>query len=187
MRSPSFGFKAKDCEKRNVSIPDALIAKMDARSQSGSCSLLFGNNGRLDGHLLRILKRVAFDGGLNCGKCKGTVGGKEVSCAEAPVCEKWILHLFRKNFATDRHNGGASARKIQKWLGHSSLETTFAILRSATTPATRCAASSMVSTSVYEHARRWLKFAPLTDYTINIECVGQWPLTAGMANDQEIR
>jgi hypothetical protein len=36
-------------------------------------------------------------------------------------CEKWILHRFRKNFSTDRHNSGASARKIQKWLGHSSL------------------------------------------------------------------
>jgi site-specific recombinase XerD len=123
-----FGFKPKDCEKRNVPIPDALIAEIDARTKSGSCSLLFGNNGRPDGHLLRVLKNVAFDGGLNCGKCKGTVDGKEVSCAEAPVCEKWILHRFRKNFATDRHNGGASARKIQKWLGHSSLETTLRYL-----------------------------------------------------------
>ena len=56
------------------------------------------------------------------------LGGKEVTCAEAQVCEKWILHRFRKNFATDRHNGGASARKIQKWIGHSSLETTLLYL-----------------------------------------------------------
>lgn len=125
---PYFGFKPKDCEKRNVPISDSLIAEIDARSKSGSCSLLFGNNGRPDGHLLRVLKSVAFKGGLNCGKCKGTVEGKEVSCAEAPVCEKWILHRFRKNFATDRHNGGASARKIQKWLGHTSLETTLRYL-----------------------------------------------------------
>lgn len=125
---PYFGFKPKDCEKRNVPIPDALIAEIDARAKSGSCSLLFGNNGRPDGHLLRLLKQVAFDGGLNCGKCKGTVDGKKVSCAEAPVCEKWILHRFRKNFATDRHNGGAPARKIQKWLGHADLETTLRYL-----------------------------------------------------------
>jgi integrase/recombinase XerD len=125
---PYFGFKPKDCEKRNVPIPDALIAEIDARAKSGSCSLLFGNNGRPDGHLLRLLKQVAYDGGLNCGKCKGTVKGKEVSCAEAPVCDKWILHRFRKNFATDRHNGGASARKIQKWLGHADLETTLRYL-----------------------------------------------------------
>ena len=125
---PYFGFKPKDREKRNVPIPDALISEIDARAQSGSCCLIYGNHGRPNGHLLRALKNVAFDGGLNCGKCKGTVDGKEVSCAEAPVCEKWILHRFRKNFATNRHDGGASARKIQKWLGHSSLETTLRYL-----------------------------------------------------------
>jgi site-specific recombinase XerD len=125
---PYFGFKPKDCEKRWVPISDALIAEIDTRMKSGSCTLLFGIDGRPDGHLLRILKQVAIDGGLNCGKCKGTVNGKEVSCAEAPVCGRWILHRFRKNFATDRHNGGASARKIQKWLGHSSLETTLRYL-----------------------------------------------------------
>ena len=128
VEKPEFTFKPKDCEKRNVPISDALIAEIDIRMKSGSCSLLFDNNGRPDGHLLRKLKQVAFDGGLNCGKCKGTVHGKEVSCADAPVCEKWILHRFRKNFATDRHNGGASARKIKKWLGHSSLETTLRYL-----------------------------------------------------------
>lgn len=122
------GFTPKDCEKRSVPIADALIAQIKERSKSGSCSLLFGKNGRPDGHLLRLLKTVAFDGGLNCGKCRGTASGKEVSCADAAVCEKWILHRFRKNFATDRHNGGASARKIQKWLGHSSLETTLRYL-----------------------------------------------------------
>jgi len=123
-----FGFKPKDCEKRNVPVSDALIAEIDARAKLGSCSLLFGKNGRPNGHLLRVLKNVAFKGGLNCGKCVGTVEGKEVSCANAPVCEKWILHRFRKNFATDRHNSGASARKIQKWLGHSSIETTLLYL-----------------------------------------------------------
>ncbi len=54
--------------------------------------------------------------------------GKRVSCADAPVCGKWILHRFRKTFATDRHERGASARQIQKWLGHSSLETTLRYL-----------------------------------------------------------
>jgi hypothetical protein len=54
---------------------------------------------------------------LNCGKCQGIQNGKPVSCADAPVCEHWILHRFRKNFATDRHENGASVRQIQKWLG----------------------------------------------------------------------
>ena len=72
----------------------------------------------------RFEDSVLTEGGLNRGKCKGRVDGKEISCAEATVCRKWIRHRFRRNFASDRHNGGASARKIPKWLGHSSLETT---------------------------------------------------------------
>jgi integrase len=59
---------------------------------------------------------------------QGTQNGKPVSCADAPVCEHWILHRFRKNFATDRHQARVSARQIQKWLGHSSLETTLRYL-----------------------------------------------------------
>jgi integrase/recombinase XerD len=91
-------------------------------------SLIFSKGGKPDGHLLRRLKHAAFKGGLNCGKCIATVDGQPVSCADAPVCEHWILHRFRKNFATDRHEAGASARKIQKWLGHESLETTLRYL-----------------------------------------------------------
>ena len=70
-----------------------------------------------------MLKNVAVHGGLNCGKYKETVEGKEVSCGEAAVCSQWTLDRFRMNFASDHHTGGASARKIQKWLGHASLET----------------------------------------------------------------
>jgi len=126
VEKPYVGFKPKDCEKRVVPIPDELIAQLSAR-KNGS-SLIFGKHGQPDGHLIRRLKMVAFKGGLNCGKCQGIQNGKPVSCADAPVCEHWILHRFRKNFATDRHQNGASARQIQKWLGHSSLETTLRYL-----------------------------------------------------------
>ena|SRR5208282_3182744 len=126
LEKPYFDFKPKDCEKRVVPIPDELIAQLAAR-KNGS-SLIFGKHGQPDGHLIRRLKMVAFKGGLNCGKCQGIQNGKPVSCANAPVCEHWILHRFRKNFATDRHQNGASARQIQKWLGHSSLETTLRYL-----------------------------------------------------------
>ncbi|HXM60886.1 MAG TPA: site-specific integrase [Terriglobales bacterium] len=126
VEKPYFGFKPKDCEKRVVPIPDELIAQLSAR-KNGS-SLIFGKHGQPDGHLIRRLKMVAFKGGLNCGKCQGIQNGRPVSCADAPVCEHWILHRFRKNFATDRHENGASARQIQKWLGHSSLETTLRYL-----------------------------------------------------------
>jgi integrase/recombinase XerD len=123
---PYFGFNPKDCEKRSVPISDDLIAQLRVR-KNGS-SLIFPKNGRPDGHLLRRLKLAAFNGGLNCGKCVGREDKKDVSCADAPVCEKWILHKFRKNFATDREAQGAKPRKIQRWLGHSSLETTLRYL-----------------------------------------------------------
>lgn len=126
---PYFGFKPKDCQKRAVPISDELITRLMAR-KNGS-TLIFGRGGTPEGHLLRKLKDVAFRGGLNCGRCMGTVKGQPVSCADAPVCEKWILHRFRKNFATDRHENGASARQIQKWLGHESLETTLRYLASS--------------------------------------------------------
>jgi integrase/recombinase XerD len=56
---------------------------------------------------------------------------KTGSLSRAPTlrfARKWILHKFRKNFATDREAKGAKARKIQKWLGHSNLETTLRYL-----------------------------------------------------------
>lgn len=124
-----FDFKPKDCEKRAVPISDERVTQLAAK-KNGS-SLIFGKDGNPDGHLLRRLKSVAFRGGLNCGKCIGTIDGKPVRCADAPVCQHWILHRFRKNFATDRHEAGASARKIQKWLGHESLETTLRYLASS--------------------------------------------------------
>jgi integrase/recombinase XerD len=132
-----FDFKPKDREKRAVPISDELITNL-MTGKNGS-TLLFGRGGKPDGHLLRRLKDVAFKGGLNCGRCTGTITGRPVSCAGAPVCRKWILHRFRKNFANDRHEKGASARQIQKWLGHESLETTLRYLASAddTSPGVR--------------------------------------------------
>jgi integrase len=44
------------------------------------------------------------------------------------VCHEFILHRFRKNFATMHHHNGVSVRSIQKWLRHSSLETTLRYL-----------------------------------------------------------
>jgi integrase len=41
------------------------------------------------------------------------------------------LHRFRKNFATLQHRAGTDARTIQKWLRHSSLETTLGYLAAA--------------------------------------------------------
>ncbi|MGB7602096.1 MAG: site-specific integrase [Candidatus Sulfotelmatobacter sp.] len=127
VEKPYFEFKPKDCEKRSVPVSDELIAYLKARKNGNNLIFPSPSSG-VDGHLLRRLKNAAYKGGLNCGRCIGTIAGTLVSCAKAAVCEKWILHRFRKNFATDRHEAGASPRKIQKWLGHSSLETTLLYL-----------------------------------------------------------
>jgi integrase/recombinase XerD len=117
-----FDFKPKDCTKRTVPISDPLVAQLKAR-KNGSSLIFPSASGRPDGHLLQRPKHTAFEGGLNCGKCVGTLNKKEVSCADAPVCERWIMHRFRGNFASDRHANRATARQIQKWLSHTSLET----------------------------------------------------------------
>jgi integrase/recombinase XerD len=115
--------------KRIVPGPDKLIAQLTARKNG--YGLISHKNGQPNSHLLRRLKAVAFAGCLSCGKCVGVKDGKEASCADTPVCKKWILHRFRKNFATDRHENGASVNQIKKWLGHSSLETTLRYLGTA--------------------------------------------------------
>jgi hypothetical protein len=56
----------------------------------GKNTLLFDADGQPDTHLLRKLKTIAHEGGLNCGKCEGTVHGRKVSCSDAPVCKKWF-------------------------------------------------------------------------------------------------
>jgi hypothetical protein len=42
--------------------------------------------------------------------CTGTLDGKAVSCKDAACCEHWILHRFRKTFATMHHANGVPAR-----------------------------------------------------------------------------
>ena len=48
----------------------------------------------------------------------------DVTCETRPVCEKHYLHRLRKTAATRWLHSGINIRKIQSWLGHSSLEVT---------------------------------------------------------------
>jgi integrase/recombinase XerD len=91
--------------------------------------LIFTNSiGKPEGHWLRILKEVAYNAGLNCGHC---VSKKGLCCKDTPTCKNWILHRFRKTFATFHHESGVSARTLQAWLGHEDLETTLDYLEIA--------------------------------------------------------
>src|SRR5712692_7615408 len=107
------GFQPKDREEREVPLPDALLASLRQRRQTYTAAkLIFPNKkGRSEGHFLRRLQTIVKNAGL---------------------AGKWELHKFRKTFATMHHeHAGISARTLQKWLGHSSLETTLAYLEAA--------------------------------------------------------
>ena len=84
-----------------------------------------GKDGKPSGHLLRIIKRF---GTQIRNELRSVRQPKGPEFAKYPVCRRAILHRFRKNFATLQHRAGTDVRTIQKWLRHSSLETTLAYL-----------------------------------------------------------
>jgi integrase/recombinase XerD len=128
-----FDWEPKDKAERTVPIPDSLNELLSVRkSMHEGGWLIFPNrDGNPQGHFLTILKERALSAGLNCGHCTGTVKGRTVSCQDAACCEHWILHRFRKTFATLHHANGVPPRTIQLWLGHSDLETTLRYLADA--------------------------------------------------------
>jgi integrase/recombinase XerD len=139
-----FNWEPKDKAERTVPVPDSLLERLSVRkSMHPGGWLIFPNGGgNPQGHFLRILKERALSAGLNCGHCTGTLDGTTVSCKDAACCEHWILHRFRKTFATLHHANGVSARTIQVGLGHSDLETTLRYLADAELDARRPAARS---------------------------------------------
>jgi len=121
-----FDWQVKDSEQRIIGISDRLAERLNARhKRHPGDGLVFANSrGNPDKHLLRVIKRVAFRAGLNCGQCMGTYERKRVSCSTHPVCRKWVVHTFRKTWATFQARIGTPVPTIKDDLGHSSLATT---------------------------------------------------------------
>jgi integrase/recombinase XerD len=120
------GFRPKDKEEGSIPLPDEFVERMKARRARSSTRLIFpALRGASDAHFLRILKRLAYRAGLNCGQCYDKKGR---CCANRASCARYGLHRFRKTFATMHHEAGVSARTIQRWLRHSSLDTTLRYL-----------------------------------------------------------
>ena len=119
----AFNFRPKNGAERTVPLPDTLMKSLaDRRLLYQDATLVFPNaQGRPDGHFLRKLKKIALRSGLNCGECINRNG---LSCKVQPVCSIWQLHSFRSSYATFHAEAGVPVRRIQKWLGHSSLEVT---------------------------------------------------------------
>lgn len=120
-------FTPKDKEERAIPIPDVLVELLLARRKRlPNSRLIFpGPDGKPDQHFLRILQNLAFRAALNCGECFNRKGQ---CCSDHAMCHQWGLHRFRKTFATMHHEAGVSVRTIQRWLGHSSLDTTLRYL-----------------------------------------------------------
>jgi integrase/recombinase XerD len=123
----ALGFTPKDKEEGSIPIPDALVSLLQARRKRypGERRIFAGPGGKEDGHFLRRLQRLAHRAALNCGECYSRKGK---CCADAPMCHRWGLHRFRKTFATMHHEAGVPVRTIQRWLRHSSLDTTLRYL-----------------------------------------------------------
>ena len=132
------GFNPKSHESRTVPLPDSLVALLRAyRQKHPDVRWIFVNeHGNPETGFLSRLKDLALGAGLNCGQCRttitlGTYHRKrkvEVSCKDYPVCERYILHRFRKTCATRWSEAGVPVRTLQSWLGHKKLETTMKYL-----------------------------------------------------------
>jgi integrase/recombinase XerD len=121
------GFTPKDKEEGSIPIPDSLVALLkNRRERYPDTRLIFPlPDGKPNAHMLRTLQRLAHRAGLNCGGCYNRAGR---CCKDKAICHHWGLHRFRKTFATMHHENDIPVRTIQRWLRHSSLDTTLRYL-----------------------------------------------------------
>ena len=121
------GFTPKDKEEGSIPIPDSLVALLKTRRERyPDTRLIFPlPDGKPNAHMLRTLQRLAHRAGLNCGGCYNRAGR---CCKDKAICHHWGLHRFRKTFATMHHENDIPVRTIQRWLRHSSLDTTLRYL-----------------------------------------------------------
>ena len=129
-------FKIKD-DKRNHSHQRRISRHPDSKAKALSKSRLIlpTAEGEPDGHKLRLLKKLAFRAGLNCGHCQARdeYTGKLKSCREHPVCDKWTLHDFRRTYATMLDVPGTPIDDIRINLGHADIETTRGYIKARNT------------------------------------------------------
>lgn len=125
--NPAYGFKVKDAEERDVPIPGELAEKMTVyRKKHSKDTLVCGTKSDCPHtHLLRALKRMAGRLGLGCGNCEGCKREREREC------ERWYLHRFRSTYLTNLLRGGFDVRTVQRFAGHSDMESTMRYLRPA--------------------------------------------------------
>lgn len=131
----SLGFKVKDSEQRDVPIPQALLLRLKEWKQANPDSVLIlgtGRNGKPVTHLLTRLKKLAVNYGLDCKTCKSCL--KRARASETKVwsgCDKFQLHKFRRTYLTSVLRGGVDLSTVQRFAGHSDMQSTLRYLRPA--------------------------------------------------------
>ena len=110
-----YGFKVKDSEQRDIPISAALLDKLRSfREKNPTRNLVTGTaSDKPNQKLLRTLKRIIKNVGMNCGTCESCVARKE--------CERWFLHKFRSTFVTTMLRSGLDLRSVMKLSGHADL------------------------------------------------------------------
>jgi integrase/recombinase XerD len=129
---PHWGFHPKNCEEREVPVPQKLITlltKFRPVTAGPDDPLFPSSSGRPDGTMLEKLKAVAWRGKLNCGHCitthKLTDGAVKINrCSSGPYCSRWFLHRFRHTYATRHLQDGIDIRTLQQWMGHRDIAST---------------------------------------------------------------
>jgi len=127
---PAYGHRIKDAEEREMPLTAKLVKQLLAyKERHPDARLVFGKRGGIedapDGHLLRRLKVLVRNAGLNCGTCSTCISSKE--------CEHWFLHKFRATCITMLLRNGLDLRSVMALSGHADLESGRRFLRPAGT------------------------------------------------------
>jgi integrase len=120
---PQYDFRIKDCEERELPIPDELLERLKQwREKNPKTALVLGTKrDKPNDKWLQMLKRIARTNGLNCGNCQG--------CKENDECSHYTLHGFRRTYATTLLRNGVDLATVQKLMGHKDLASTMRYLR----------------------------------------------------------
>ena len=113
------GFKTKTQQSRTVPLGPMVDLLKEWRSKRSGTRLIVGTaSDNPNTHLLRALKRMAKNAGLNCGQCAGCKSA-------AQECRLYGLHSLRRTYCTGLFRGKRlDDKSIMEYMGHRDLETT---------------------------------------------------------------
>jgi len=123
---PAYGFRVKDSEERDITLPDDVLAAIKGRRKEHpkDALILPSSTGNVDRKMLRTLKQTAKRENLNCKRCEGCK-------SENNECQHWTLHKFRRSYATTLLRNAVDLRTVQHLMGHADLASTTRYLRPA--------------------------------------------------------